>query len=300
MAWIPGLSHFFSSICKVHLPDAVLVLNTAAPPCQEAALRWPLASRDQNAKQRPCSHWFGRFAGSLFSVSHFQPHHFARIRHEEVETCLLCCKSSDAMTWCWYFMSITFYFIILNLIDNYDLSKCAQVHCGLWFFGLHQLTLSFHIHVFPHRFSPHWANGAPPPLQPLLNRRLHLLAPQLLSQLHALHGPTGQLQPPDGNFIPCIVSYHIVSYHLILFHLILILSHLYIYTIYTISACTMYAILHYTYHIKSFPQIIVWNTVYLPREFLSKKTNGKFIGKNKGVLSFRGWPHHTLRALPRN
>ena len=167
-------------------------------------------------------------------------------------------------------MSTTFYFIILNLIDNYDLSKCAQVHCGLWFFGLHQLTLSFHIHVFPDRFSPHWANGAPPPLQPLLNRRLHLL-PQLLSQLHALHGPTGQLQPPDGNFIPCIVSYHIVSYHLILFHLILILSHLYVY-INTISACTMYAILHYTYYTKSFPQIIVWNTVYLPREILSTKT----------------------------
>lgn len=192
-------------------------------------------------------------------------------------------------------MSTTFYFIILNLIDNYDLSKCAQVHCGLWFFGLLQLTLSFHIHIFPHRFSPHWANGAPPPLQPLLHRRLHLLAPQLLSQLHALPGPTGQLQPPDGNFH---TMYRIISYCIISFDIDSIPSICILYILYQLALCTPYYITHIISN--HFPKSSFAIQFICRENSFQKKPMVSASKKQKGVLSFRGWPHHTLRALPRN
>ena len=118
-----------------------------------------------------------------------------------------------------------------------------------------------------------WVHEAPPPLQPRLNRHRALLAPQLLSQLHALHGPRGHLQPPDGHFMGNFrlchivthytkhhtmyyVSYHIciISFDIVSFDIDSIPIYMYYVYINTISACSMYAILYYTYHTSSTAQ----------------------------------------------
>ena len=150
----------------------------------------------------------------------------------------------------------TFYFIILNLINNYDLSKCTQVHCGSWFFGLLQLTLSCHIHVFPHRFSPHWVHGVasfaatakPAWVPPGTAAAIAATCSAWANSAFAASWRCNTLHYITSYHVSAIISYCIISFDIVSFDIDSIPSIcIYInilYILYQLVLCTPYYITH--------------------------------------------------------
>ena len=177
--------------------------------------------------------------------------------------------------------------------------KFIVAHDSLASFNSHYHVISTSFHIVFHRIG----SMGSPPLQPRLNRHGSLLEPQLLSQLHALHGPTAHLQPPDGvthyitsYHVSAIISYCIISFDIVSFDIDSIPSictYIYIlYILYQLVLCTPYYITHIISN--HFPKSS-FEIQLICRDNSFQENNGKFIGRKKGT-EFQGYHQfNTLR-----